>query len=331
MKNLQKLIYRILRADEGNSTVIMDRIDYEAKVPNMLNDGPYTALLKDPTPTIAKKVKEFCCYLQSQNKLDTNKSKYISNNNQRCPTFYGRSSDVYGRSEANVPLRPIVYFRRSPTYKLASYLVPVLKSLCEDHPFNTKTSFVFAEEIKSLTIRRTESLVSFDALSLFTKVPIEDTLLIIQRRLQTSNAWEKFTNLSIQDIMSGLEICVKNANFFSQNEGSAICYAPVFCEIFLQELEENIVSTDQNIRFYRRYVDDIFAIVKSRFIPHVLKQLNSFHHNVQFTVEEENDGTIAFLDVLIIRTEEGRLIKFIGNPLIQKNMSTSIHVITFLR
>ena len=54
--------------------------------------------------------------------------------------------------------------------------------------------------------------------------------------------------------------------------------------------------------YYRRYVDDIFALFNS---PEHLKRfqsyLNSGHVSISFTIKKIKDNTISFLDVNIIR------------------------------
>ena len=53
-----------------------------------------------------------------------------------------------------------------------------------------------------------------------------------------------------------------------------------------------------------RYVDDTIAYVKIDAIEFVLSVLNSFHENIKFTYEIEQNGKIAFLDVLLIRKQK---------------------------
>ena len=58
--------------------------------------------------------------------------------------------------------------------------------------------------------------------------------------------------------------------------------------------------------YYRRYVDDIFALFCS---PDHLKKftnyLNSKHKNIKFTYENESNNSLPFLDILISRSENG--------------------------
>ena len=48
-----------------------------------------------------------------------------------------------------------------------------------------------------------------------------------------------------------------------------------------------------------KYVDDILAIVKSNEVEEILKALNDYHDKLQFTVEQEEDGSIPYLDMKI--------------------------------
>ena len=54
--------------------------------------------------------------------------------------------------------------------------------------------------------------------------------------------------------------------------------------------------------YYRRYVDDIFVLFKSR--DHVIKfrdYLNKCHPNMKFSFEEEKNGKLSFIDIEVSR------------------------------
>ena len=52
---------------------------------------------------------------------------------------------------------------------------------------------------------------------------------------------------------------------------------------------------------WKRYVDDTIAYAKPDAIDHVLSILNSFQENISFTYEQEINGKISFLDILILK------------------------------
>ena len=55
------------------------------------------------------------------------------------------------------------------------------------------------------------------------------------------------------------------------------------------------------------YVDDTFIFIKEESIDDDIGILNSFHSNIDFTNETEENKCISFLDVKIIRNDDGRL------------------------
>ena len=58
-------------------------------------------------------------------------------------------------------------------------------------------------------------------------------------------------------------------------------------------------------KLYKRYVDDIFAMFRSR--DHVKKfvdYMNIKHPNIRFTLEIENQNSFSILDIKIIRNTE---------------------------
>ena len=79
----------------------------------------------------------------------------------------------------------------------------------------------------------------------------------------------------------------------------------MIADIFMVELESVLVpKLKDHVKKWRRFVDDTFAYVKRGSIEYVLSVLNSFHDNIKFTYEQENNNKLAFLDVLFIRDYE---------------------------
>ena len=56
-----------------------------------------------------------------------------------------------------------------------------------------------------------------------------------------------------------------------------------------------------------RYVDDVYAIVKTENVDAFHKHFNTINSSLQFTLEMETSGSIAFLDVLLTRELDGSL------------------------
>ena len=74
---------------------------------------------------------------------------------------------------------------------------------------------------------------------------------------------------------------------------------PVIANIFMVELESVLVpKLNDHGKKWRRFVDDIFVYTKRGSIEYVLFALNSFHDNIKFTYEPENNNRLPFLGMM---------------------------------
>ena len=78
----------------------------------------------------------------------------------------------------------------------------------------------------------------------------------------------------------------------------------VIANIFMVEHETTLVpKLEDRVQKWRRFVGDTF-VCQDWFSRVCLSVLNSFHKNIKFTYEEEQNNTLPFLDVLFIRDGE---------------------------
>ena len=111
-----------------------------------------------------------------------------------------------------------------------------------------------------------------------------------------------------------LNLCTKNVyltfegNINVQNEGATMSSSLglILANIFMVELERSVIPTLMDkMKCWTKYVDDTY--IKTYLIDYVLKMLNGFHRNIQFTYEVETDSKISFLDVLVIRDSSNNI------------------------
>ena len=84
---------------------------------------------------------------------------------------------------------------------------------------------------------------------------------------------------------------------------------PIIAIIYMEHLEQRALGTSSFApRLWKRYVDDVFAIIQSRhltkFLEHLISQTQGI---IRFTHEVEEDHSLSFLDVLVHQSEEGKL------------------------
>ena len=118
----------------------------------------------------------------------------------RTPLFYGLPK-VH---KPNVPLRPIASFVGSPTYQLSKHLVFLLAPLVGKTPAHVKNSIDFASFISDQTLQQGQVLVSFDAVSLFTNVPVDLACRVAGMCLQSDESLGDRTMLSPDQIQLSL-------------------------------------------------------------------------------------------------------------------------------
>ena len=74
-----------------------------------------------------------------------------------------------------VPIRPIVSNIGTATYQLAKYLAKLLSPLSQSK-YTVKSTKDFIEKIRNINLPHGFDMISFDVKSLFTSVPLEETI-----------------------------------------------------------------------------------------------------------------------------------------------------------
>ena len=112
-------------------------------------------------------------------------------------------------------------------------------------------------------------MVSLGVVSLFTKVPTDETLAVVQDKLAADPLMEEHTCIPIDNLKEMLTFCVETTNFgmgsdlFRQEEGLAMSspLSPVLANIYMEYFGEMALgSTSLKPSMWRRYVDDTFIL-----------------------------------------------------------------------
>ena len=54
-------------------------------------------------------------------------------------------------------------------------------------------------------------------------------------------------------------------------------------------------------KVWEQFVDDVYSILKRTHLENFFQHINNLHQNIKFTMEEESNGELAFLDTLLKR------------------------------
>ncbi len=178
----------------------------------------------------------------------------------------------------------------------------------------TKNSKDLVTELATVMIEDGDIFNSHDVVSLFTNTPIQETLSIIKNRLIADTKLKQRTLLEVEDIMELTEFIATTTYFsfrgtlYKQKFGTAMGspVSPLLANLFMEWLEQEAMATapiECRPKLWKRYVDDILEIVKKNEVENLTNHLNQIDksNSIKFTHEEEKEGTIPFLDTLIVR------------------------------
>ena len=152
--------------------------------------------------------------------------------------------------------------------------------------------------------------------ALFTSVPVDKALVVIQRRLEEDTTLPQRTSLTPVEVIQLLEACVNctyfiyNGTFFQQIHGAAMGspVSPILCNLYMEDFENRALTTAPHpAEWWYRYVDDTYTKQKTEHTAEFLSHINSIDPNIQFTTEAEEDGCLAFLDTSTVRQLDGTL------------------------
>ena len=182
------------------------------------------------------------------------------------------------------------------------------------HVHNTRD---FVEHIKDVRLRQGECIISYDATALFTSVPIQPVLNIIQQRLAKEKDLQRRTSMTIKHIISLLEFCLNRTSFvfqgqyYQQMEGAAMGspLSPIVANIFMENFEKVALETTPHPpSLWQTFVDDTFAILEAQHKDEFFHHINSLDENIKFTAKTTKaDGCIPFLDTLVTPQSDGSL------------------------
>ena len=298
----------VSRPDKGRGVVVLDCADYINKVTHILSDhSKFVSINSDPY-TLSLKLEDKCNrYFRTLKSKD--KINLTTYNNL---TISGSSPGiVYGLPKVhkpNTPIRPILSAYSTHCYKLAKYLVPLLSELTTNQ-YTVKNSFEFLECIKDIPNIHSKFICSFDVESLFTNVPLKETIYICCNQLFNNHElvngfnrqeFDKLLQLSLFDTYFSF-----NNQLYKQIDGVAMGspLGPTLANIFLGFHEQNWISLaplHMKPTIYKRYVDDTFLVFDNKQqAEQFLQYLNSQHNNIRFTFAPEENSELPFLDVLV--------------------------------
>ena len=204
------------------------------------------------------------------------------------------------------PARPVVSMINTPEYQLAKFMDRLIKPYIPNECILDSTQNVL-QKMNQFIPQKHQVTVSFYVISLFTNVPLAETIELIASYVHVKDnpscpAFNK-------DIFVKLMFKPTQGLFLYKDEpyqqingvtmGSPL--GPTLASFFMANLETKLINKLQTSKpkLYLRYVDNIFEIFDNQeACSSFFRQLNAQHPDIKFTVEQSTT-TLSFLDVEI--------------------------------
>ena len=300
----------ITQADKGGGVVIMDRTDYESKMNELLQDSD---TYEKKTPGFIDKLSKKFNKEARKVLKKSDKGKQLTHLLEEAPAP-PRMRGLPKLHKANVPMRPITSGIGSAPHRLAKVLArPLSASLGTISDAHLRNTDDLMERIRDVDLTD-KFLASFDVKSLFTNVSVEVAFEAIKSVVDKIDPEQ--LPVPKEDYLKLVSICMSFGGFKFYNEeyfqhsglamGSPL--SPVAACLYMEWLEKHHYQgiMGQEV-IWVRYVDDVLVVVpKSLDLDSKLNELNSVNEKIQFTLEKEDQGSIGFLDTMLIRNDRAK-------------------------
>ena len=271
LKALQKQEeFLVVSCDKNLGPAIIEKSIYiQRAYKDHLSDS---ATYRELTPTKAEdkmndvKIQLLTWKTKYKDDISPMQHKFLITNLEQCkdpfPTFY-LTIKIH---KTPWKTRPIVSCSGSLLYALGVWVDRKLQVVARYQHSYISSSKKLKDLIIPLDLPPNAQLFTADAVSMYTNINTRHALRIIGDYLQRNS--QKFPSVPYEAVMVALSLIMTNNIFrfgdtyWHQLEGTAMGTPPAvpYATLFYAIREAQFVHTSPNLYFYRRYIDDVFAI-----------------------------------------------------------------------
>ena len=283
-----------MKGDKDSLVVILNKTDYIEKLENMVKEstdkGTYT-LAEDNTVKDLKNFKQFLKQnFKGYDKLDD----ILPTSTQPARLYATAKTHKFSSADSvninDLKFRPIINQTGTMTYNAAKVISDYLRHLCKNK-YIINDTLSFADMIERLPpLPDDEECVSSDVVSLFTNVPLDETIDYIIESIYTHKKLPQIcSKLVFRRLLEKItkdctfQLCFK---FYKQVDGCVMGgpLSVTLSDIYMSKMEDDVVEKYQP-KFYKRYVDDIIYRRKKNQVDLLFNDLNNYHQNIKLTLE----------------------------------------------
>jgi len=296
--------------DKGIGICIMKKEMYESKLDAIINLPQFEEVVstrKNAKHPVVKEEERVVTTLQR-----------LRDNESISEELYGKlkplgsqPARLYGLAKVHknaTPVRPVLSMPGSSYYNIATCVAGWLSAV-DECGINSSTKQI-SDCLGHIELEEEEELVSFDVSSLYTNVPVLESINVCAELLFSGKyklpPVDKQTFIELAKMASCDVIMSTHRGYFKQVDGLAMGSppAPHLANGWLSQFDATIKGDS---KMFTRYMDDILQDIKSSEINNKLAEINALHENLTFTIERQTNGKIPFLDMQITCDQHGKL------------------------
>ena len=121
----------------------------------------------------------------------------------------------------------------------------------------------FVKKIEELEVPPGRKIASSDMTALLTSITVTEAVSVIKERLIQGETLKDRCELSVDHIITQLEICLNNGVFYKQKKGAAMRspVSPTGANLYMEHFEESDQRSTSPPCIWLRYVDDTYIVL----------------------------------------------------------------------
>jgi hypothetical protein len=172
----------ITQADKGKTVVIIHEHEYNSIINNFIQTNQFTHITQNSLNTCQNNIKEAIKQCPEHNPKNTHWKYY--NMNLQAPNLHAEIK----LHKTPLSVRSIVNWSNSPAYKLAAYLIKILKQNIQlPNTYNIKNTPHLIADLQNLHIDKNTRMCSFDISNMYTNIAANRVTTIINTTLNNQN------------------------------------------------------------------------------------------------------------------------------------------------
>ena len=320
-----------LPADKGKGMVVMDKYEkdggeesYETKMRKVLDEMKAKKLTRkqngivkpwDLTDLKERSAGGIIKKLVSNKEISEGMGRKLKPLHCHAPKIKGLPK-VH---KEGVPLRGVVDMKGTNYDSISKFLVPILRKLQGRTSLYVANSGELKRKVETWEINGGEIIMELDVKNMYPSIPVKSSLELVRKRLEETTEWKEVYGggLTVGSVMSLLEWIYSRMYCEFWGEIYELDCGPIglgvtgeVARIYMEDFQiRALEACEEEPMEWIWYVDDSQAVVKDeehgrRFCEH----LNQIEPGIiEFTMEFEDEGKVAMLDLNQERKEGGGL------------------------